>query len=405
MERAAKPRWLTRSLVAISAASLFSDMSHELVTALLPSLLVSLGAGSAALGLIEGLSDALSSFAKLWGGWLADHTRRRVAFTVAGYGITGTTVPLIGLAASVGTVFALRALGWFARGFRTPIRETLLVESVPGSRVNRAFGFHRTADTVGAFLGPLAALVLVAAGMHVRTTMLLALIPGVLAPLAAAFVVEHRHDHFAQSLGESIAALPRAFRRFVGAVGIFGIGNFSHTLLILVAVQALTPSMGPRLAGTVAVALYMLHNLFYAAGAYPAALLSERVGAKALLVWSYLLFSGMCVLLASHHWTLATLIIIFILAGGYISVMDPMEGVVANEYLPSHVRGSGFGILATVNGIGDLVSSATVGLLWARFGPSVAFMYAALTCAAGAALLARLPRPNSPANTTTSRNP
>ena len=162
-ERDSKRRWLTAPVKGIAAASLLSDVGHEVPTSLMPRLLTStLGAPAAALGLIEGIADALSGLARLAGGPIADDPERRRKVAIGGYASTAILTSLIGTATAVWQVGVLRAAGWTARGLRTPARNALLADSVLPSAYGRAYGFERAMDNVGAILGPLLAIGLVA---------------------------------------------------------------------------------------------------------------------------------------------------------------------------------------------------------------------------------------------------
>src|SRR5579864_5347403 len=187
---ARKTPWLTRSVIAIAIASLLSDACYELIIPLLPAFITSLGGGPAALGLMEGLADGIAFPFKLTGGVLADRTKRRRAWTMAGYLGVGIFMPAIALMQSVAGVVTMRAMAWAARGFRSPIRDTLLVDDTDPRFVNRAFGFQRALDTIGAVIGPALAMTLVAIGWSARDAIAFGLIPGLLAGTMYFFVRE-----------------------------------------------------------------------------------------------------------------------------------------------------------------------------------------------------------------------
>ena len=175
-------RWLTRGVGGIGTASLLADVGHEVPTALLPSLLTStLGAPAAALGLIEGVADALAGGARFVGGALADDPRRRRRVAVGGYTTTAILASLTGAATTVWQVAVLRAGAWTARGLRVPARNALLADVVHPSAYGRAYGFERMMDNLGAVFGPLLALGLVAA-VGVRWAIGLSVIPVCLPP-------------------------------------------------------------------------------------------------------------------------------------------------------------------------------------------------------------------------------
>jgi len=225
-----------------------------------------------------------------------------------------------------------------------------------------------------------------------RWIFLIAMIPGLLAALSFGTLVQERRRTARPGLRfwGALGALPGSFRRYLVGVSVFGAGDFAHTLLILRAVELLTPQLGAALAGTVSVALYVLHNVVYAGMSYPVGALGDRVNKRTLLAMGYLLAALMGVALMLPLSSVGYLAFIFALGGFYIAVEDTLERALAAELLPEHIRSTGFGTLAAVNGLGDLLSSLIVGLLWTAFSPAVGFGYAALLSALGALILWRL---------------
>jgi len=183
--RPSSRRWFTASVLGFGLASLLSDAGHEAATSALPALLVSMGAAPAALGIIEGIADGLASFAKLGGGWLADRPHLRKPIAVLGYFITGLSTGAYGLAGGWGHLLAARSVGWLARGMRGPARDAMLADAVPPEVRGRAFGFHRAMDSMGAVLGPLLSMALLASA-PLRGVFAWTMVPGVLAALATA---------------------------------------------------------------------------------------------------------------------------------------------------------------------------------------------------------------------------
>lgn len=398
--------WLNRSVLGMGLASLFSDWSHEMTTAVLPLFLASIGASAAALGIIEGVADAASSFVKLWAGHRTDRTGTRKPLTVIGYAMTAAKF-LFAFATNWYELLAIRVFGWVGRGMRSPLRDAMLVDATPKEAYGRVFGFHRAMDTSGAVLGPLTALLLMRVLGHstsaFRTIFLISLVPGLLAVAAIWGLVKERRrtDVHTMEFRAAVNALPSRFKWFTGAVGIFGLGNFAHSLLILRVSQLLTPSRGALAAGTVAVALYTLHNILYALVSFPAGVLADRIGKRPLLVTGYALFGLMCLGFIWAGTSIAVLIVLFAIAGIYIALVDSMEGAIAADMLPETLRGTGYGVLSTVNGIGDFASSFIVGLLWARVSPAAGFGYGAVLSLLGAAVLFALRNKGSAMVTTT----
>src|SRR5437588_9808076 len=221
----APTRWLNSTVLAIGLASLCSECGHEMATTTMPILLASLGATSAALGLIEGLADALSSFAKLFSGLYSDKLRRRKPLAVAGYFVTASGMASFALATQWWHVLIGRVGGWLGRGIRSPVRKVLLAEATTPDTYGRAFGFERAMDSAGAVVGPALALLLVAS-VGLRWTFVLTLVPGLVAALLIAFLVRER-DHEPQPharLWGGLKGLPSDFRRYLVGVGITGLG-------------------------------------------------------------------------------------------------------------------------------------------------------------------------------------
>jgi MFS family permease len=382
-------RWLTPGVMGIGLASLFSDWGHEAATSILPAFLASLGAPAFALGVIEGVSDGFSSFAKLAGGWIADRPKWRKPTGILGYAATGLSTFAYAFAQTWPAVLLMRALGWMGRGSRGPSRDTLLSDAVAPEQQGRAFGFERAMDTLGAVLGPLCATLLIGL-IGVRGVLKLTIIPGLAAAVAFTLLVPAAkgvEGHRALSFASSFGQMPKAYWHFLAGVFAHGIGDFAPTLLILRASQILGPRFGVARAATMAVALYTFYNIVNAAASYPAGALGDRLGKRNLLALGYLTGAIAYAGFIFEPPTIPILVVLFGLAGIHGAMQASLEKSMAAELLPTKVRGSGFGVLATVNGIGDLVSSIAVGVLWSSVSPNAGFFYAGIFTLAGAVLI------------------
>lgn len=388
--------WLSRDVIGLGLNRFLSDFGHEAGTAILPLFLVAVGAPPFALGIIEAVSDGLSSFSKLFGGWLGDRVAKRRTWAALGYVTTGITTGLYALAVSWPGILIVRAVGWAGRGLRSPLHDAMLTDVVPPEARGRAFGFDEAADTLGAICGPLAALALLTAfgqWMPVmdayRWIFVLAAIPGILAAISImALVSEKPHERDGKlTFRGSLSVLPPSFQRYLVGIFLFGIGDYANTLLILRATQVLTGTLGAEQAGSVAVALYTLHNVLYMAGAFPVGALADRIGKRWFLTGAYLLAALYNLLLIVEIPSVAVLALVFALAGTVYSSQQSLERAVAADLVPEQVRSTGFGVLATVNGIGDFVSSLVVGLLWTLFSPAVGFAYSLVLSLVGAAAI------------------
>jgi MFS family permease len=392
-DAASAPRgWLNRTTLGISLASLFSDISHELATAVLPALLVSLGAGPAALGWIEGSADGLSAVAKLWGGVAADRVRRRKPLASVGYLVTAVGTAGIGLCTAAWQVLLCRVAAWIGRGSRSPARDVLMAEGAPKEVHGRAFGMERAGDAAGAVMGPLLAMFLLARGMAPRHLMFVSLLPGFLAFLSIAWLVTERaHVPRRASFGlrAELAGTGRPFRRYLVGILVFGAGDFSRTLLILYATQHITGTLFSLQGAAAAVALYVLHNATSAGAAFPIGALADRVGHRRVIVGGYVLAAATTLAFALAPPTPSWLLLLFVCSGVYIASEEVAEKSYAATLLPADRRGAGMGLLAATNGVGDMVSSALVGSLWALTpDPAWGFGAAAALQALGALVIA-----------------
>ncbi|MFZ0118710.1 MAG: MFS transporter [Pseudonocardiaceae bacterium] len=377
-------RWMSPGVGGIGLASFLADVGHEVPTALLPSLVTSiLGAPAAALGLIEGISDGLAGAGRFAGGALADDPGRRRAVTVGGYTTTAVLSALIGVAGNVLQVGVLRGASWAARGLRVPARNALLADVVAAGAYGRAYGFERTMDNLGAIGGPLLALGLVAM-FSVRTAILISVVPGLLAAAAIVFAIrqatlpeitERRRLRI-----QVRAVLHGELGRLLGAFTAFEVGNLTATLLILRATDLLTPTHGGQTATKLALGLYITYNIAATITSFPAGRLSDRLGVRgprlvvaagvAAFLAAYLMFAIIPALIG-------VLAIAFVLAGIGIGAIETAQTAAVAALAPDALRGSAFGLLATVQAGGNVAASAVAGLLYTLTTPAVAFFYVA----------------------------
>lgn len=377
-------RWLSRGVAGIGSASFLADVGHEIPTALLPSLLTStLGAPASALGLIEGVSDGLAGAARFGGGALADDPSRRRRVAVGGYTSTAVLAAATGTATAVWQVGVLRAGAWMARGLRVPARNALLADIVPASVYGRAYGFERAMDNFGAIVGPLLALGLVSA-VGTRWAIGLSVIPGVLAALAIVYAIKHTprpSERERQPLRIRVRpVLHGELGRVLAATGAFEFGNVAATLLILRATTLLTPDHGSTRATQLAIGLYVGYNAAATLASIPAGRLGDRLGPRGpirVLALGVLLFGAAYLGFAASTTSVVVLALPFIAAGVAIGCVETAEHAAVAALAPVSLRGSAFGLLATIQSVGNFAASAIAGLLWTVASPTAAFVYLA----------------------------
>jgi MFS family permease len=394
----AKTPWLNRTVWGMAITSFLSDLGHEAQSTLLPGFMAMLGLPPMALGAVEGLADAAASFMKLGAGWFSDRIGRRKGLVVGGYLATGLASGFIALAAGWPLILFGKFFGWLGRGLRGPLRDALLTDSIPAEARGRAFGFHRAGDTLGAILGPLVAVLVLAWGTahglatlsFQRGLMAWTLVPGALSALAFALLVKERARSRPKILSfrHAVAQMPGSFRGYLRGVGLFGVGDYAHTLLILAATQLLAPVHGLAKAAMFGGLFYVLHNVVYALSAYPVGAVADHFrNHRRLLGTGYGISVAvpLLLMLAFHQGqaSMPLLALIFSLAGLVNGIQDTLEGATTADLVPEAHRGLGFGLLGAVNGGGDLISSLLVGALW-TVHPLWGFGYAAVFMALGA---------------------
>lgn len=404
MPHAHPARWLNRTVGGAGLTSALGDFCYETTTVILPGFFAVLGLPAAFLGIIEGIADAAASFTKMAAGYIADKLGHRKLLVVTGYALTPVGQALIALATGWPLLLLGRLVSWFGKGLRGPLRDAIVVQAVSLQTRGRAFGFHRAMDTVGAVAGPLLGVAFLAwarnkhwadASGPFRMVFWLAVIPGVLAVLSfATMVADPGHTpNPALKFWAGLRDLPSRFKLYLGAVALFGIGDFSHTLLILAATQVLAPSSGVIRAAEIAGLLYVLRNVLQVAASYPAGTLADRFGAGRVLVIGYMLGALTGILAAAAFRFPAGvpfLVVLFVVAGLYMAVQEALEAVVTAEMVAPETLGMSYGALGTVNGTAKFVSSALVGVLWTAVSPAFAFGLAAALMAAGTVVLMRL---------------
>ncbi len=383
--------WFGRAVGGIGAASFLSDVGHEVPTALLPSFLTSmLGAPASALGLIEGIADALAGVARFGGGALVDDPARRRRVAVGGYATTAVLSSAIGVAVAPWQAGFFRAAAWTARGLRVPARNALLADIVPAQVYGRAYGFERAMDNLGAIAGPLLAIGLLAV-VSIRTAMYLSVIPGLLSAAAIVYAIrrtavpKQRHHQPVRITVRPLLAGPLG--RLMIGVTAFEIGNCATTLLILRATDLFAAGHGRTAATQLAVLLYVGYNAAAALVSVPAGRHGDRHSPARVLAGGAVLFAAGYVWFAAGPAQPIALLPAFVLAGLGIGCGETAESAAVAALAPETLRGSAFGLLATVQAAGNLIASAAAGLLWSAVSPLAAFVFLAAAMVIAAALI------------------
>ena len=373
-------RTLPRAVWALGLTSLLMDTSSELIHGLLPVfLVVTLGASATALGVVEGIAEATAQITRVFSGWLSDVFGQRKALTVAGYGLSAVTKPLFPLANSIGLVLLARFLDRIGKGIRGAPRDALVADLTPADKRGAAFGLRQSLDTVGATLGPSAAIGLMYLfNDDIRTVLWFAVIPAVLAVIVLMVGVKEPAHAEAKARAplhaREIKELGSAYWRVIIAGAVFTLARFSEAFLVIRA-----RDQGLALAWAPAVIAVM--SLVYAASAYPAGRLQDGIGARPLLLCGLLVLIAADLVLAFG----STLVAIFLGIGMWGLHMGLTQGVLAaliSATAPDRLRGTGFGLFGLITGLASLLASVLAGLLWDRIGAQATFLAGAAFAAA-----------------------
>lgn len=384
-------RRLPLGIWVLGFVSLLMDVSSEMIHSLLPMFMVgSLGMSVALVGLLEGLAEATALIAKVFSGVLSDWLGRRKRLALLGYGLSAVTKPLFALAAGPAgpaLVITARLMDRVGKGIRGAPRDALVADLAPPELRGAAFGLRQALDTVGAFVGPLLATVLMLLWSdHFRAVFALALVPAALCVLLLALGVREPERPAGRRRSNplsraNLARLPRAYWSVVGVGAVFTLARFSEAFLVLRAEQT---GVAIALVPLVMVAM----NAVYALAAYPFGKLADR------LPHARLLFAGLAVLwladgvlAAATHWS--ALLLGILLWGLHLAMTQGLLAAMVAATVPDDLRGTGFGLFYLVSGVAMLAASVVAGLLWQVLGPAWTFGAGAGFCALTMLVLAR----------------
>ena len=371
-----RPTSLTipKTVWVLGFVSMFMDISSEIIHALLPLFLTAtLGISVAMVGLIDGVAEATASITKVFSGYLSDRMGKRKPLILIGYGLGALSKPVFALAGTAPVIMGTRIADRIGKGLRGAPRDALVADVTPPEIRGRAFGLRQSIDTLGAFLGPLIAIVAMGAFANdIRAVFWLAVIPAGIAVLLVLVGVEdakrpvnEREARVPVRIAD-LRRLPRTFWALVGIGTVFTLARFSEAFLIFKA-----NAEGLPLALTPLVLVAM--NAIYMLAAYPLGSLSDRVSAKAMLI------GGLVALVAAD----LSLALLPGIAGTFVGIalwgvhMAATQGLFAKlvaDRSPPELRGSAYGVFNLATGLSLLAASVIAGLAWDAIGPSATFL-------------------------------
>ena len=350
--------WLTPNVRTLSGVSFLQDAASELLYPVLPIFLtVTLGAPAAVVGAVEGVAEGVSALAKLLLGRLSDGRTKR-PFIALGYGLAALGKVLIAVATAWPVVLAGRGVDRVGKGVRGAPRDALLMVDVPVQQRGRVFGFHRTADTAGAVVGPAMGLALYELLDHrIRPLLVVAVVPAVLSVLLVAMVREAPKEVLKARVEVAApSALNPELRRLLVLLTLFGLVNFPDALLLLRA-----HDLGLSTGGVIAA--YIVYNLVYAAGSYPAGALSDRLPRNHVFALGLVMFAvGYLGLgLIGAPWLV---FVILPLYGGFAACTDGVGKAWVSSLAPEGRQGSAQGLYQALSGGAILLAGLWAGFAW-----------------------------------------
>src|SRR6476646_3171520 len=376
---------LSKNTFLLTFASLFSDISTEMLYPVLAVLLTQmLGATGSIVGLVDGFAQAAQNIVQGLSGTLSDRLQRRKPVALAGYFLAAISKPLMGLATVWQVVFGARLLDRLGAGARSAPRDALIAASVAEAHRGRAFGLEGVGDNAGAFLGPLLTLLLLyALHFDIRSVFYLSVVPGLLAFALVVLVKEPRAAVAAEAkIDVSPRQFPVAYRKYLLAIALFALGNSSNAFLIL-----RTQDIGASLENTILI--YAAFNLVAALISYPAGSLTDRWGGRNVLFAAFTVFL-MAYLGFALTQNVALIAALFVFYGLYQGIFRTAGKALASSFVSDRLRASGIGWYNTTVGLLQLVASVAAGLLWDRVGHAAVFYYGTFFAAVGLVALVLL---------------
>ncbi len=366
---------LPRNVKVLATVSFLTDIASEMIYPLLPLFLSTvLGVSAAALGVIEGAAESISSLLRLPAGWLSDKFGRRKPLVVVGYALAAVARPLIGVAQNVGQVLAIRLTDRLGKGVRSAPRDALIADSVSPSQRGYAYGLHRASDSLGAVLGPLIAWALLTAGVvELRGLFLWAALPGLLAVVLVIVMVKETSaqpsptpEPMPMLTAEGLGA---PFWRYLAVLFVFSLSASSDAFLLLRVSQLGVPTAMVPL-------LWAMLHVVKSSSSLLGGALSDRIGRSRLILAGWLIYTAVYLGFAFastawHAWAL------FLVYGLYFGATEGVEKALVADLVPAARRGTAFGWFNAAVGLAALPASVVFGIVWDQFGASAAFVMGA----------------------------
>jgi MFS family permease len=366
-----RKRIITRPILLLSFVSLFTDVSSEMLYPVMPLFLKSIGFSVVLIGILEGIAEATAGLSKGYFGQLSDKLRKRVPFIRFGYMLSAISKPMMAVFSFPLWIFFARTSDRLGKGIRTGARDAYLSDMTTPEFKGKVFGFHRAFDTIGAFLGPIAALILLYFyPQHYKLLFLLAIIPGIISILLTFLLKEKAPADNGKpktktgllSFFKYLRTSPKQYKLLVSGLLLFTLFNSSDIFLLLVMKQA-------GVSDFYLIVAYIFYNAVYALFAYPIGALSDKAGFKKMIILGFLLFSVVYFGFAfSMHWYL--FMILLFLYGIYAACSESIGKAWISNIVDKSETATAIGSFTALNSILTMIASSFAGLIWFLWGPA-----------------------------------
>jgi MFS family permease len=365
-----------RNVIALGFVSFFTDFSTEMIMGVLPLFIVNnLGATRSVLGMIDGSAELINYIFRMISGSLSDKLKKRKIFILIGYGLSTVCKPFFAVSSGWLDAFIVRATDRIGKGVRTSPRDALIADSVSETISGKAFGIHRTIDSAGAIMGPIAAYAILQS-MSIHWVFLFSLIPGIIAVIILIFFVKEiiiieKKSIIKTTFFSNIKILIKENKPFVFFIvisGIFSLGAFNFSFVLLKA-----SSMGIK--ENMIPIVYTAINLSSTLIGIPSGILADRIGKEKVLIIGYFIFTISLVLMVFLSGNYLYAYIVALIFGLYIGIMDTVQRAIIPKFVPSNMRGTGFGLYYIVTGVNFFICNIVFGFLWDKFNFNIAISY------------------------------
>jgi MFS family permease len=371
-------RIITRTIWILSLVSLCTDVASEMLYPVMPVYLKSIGFSVVLIGVLEGFAEAIAGLSKGYFGKMSDNTGRRIPFVRWGYGLSALSKPMMALLTYPLWIFLARSADRIGKGIRTGARDAMLSDEATPETKGRVFGFHRGMDTLGAVIGPTAALLfLYFRPGHYKTLFYLAFLPGILAIILTYMVrdkhavpKENRLKTRFRDFFQYWQNGPPQYRKLVGGLLVFTLFNSSDVFLLLKVKEA-------GLSDTATIGVYIFYNVVYALAAYPAGIIADRLGLKRVFVTGMLLFALVYLGMALNMQP-GFFFALFALYGIYAAATEGVTKAWITNITDRRDSGAAIGTYTGFQSICTMLASALAGFIWYRFGAAATFLITAI---------------------------